>query len=101
MGIAKMPKGGMKLIRRLIRYVAVNYKWSLLAVLVCILITSVTTLTSTLFTRTLIDDYILPLTQMSAFSSITSITRLALAALMVRFTKIIDSIISEERMVMT
>ena len=59
-----MPKGGMKLIRRLIRYVAVNYKWSLLAVLVCILITSVTTLTSTLFTRTLIDDYILPLTQM-------------------------------------
>ena len=64
MGIAKMPKGGKKLIRRLIRYVAVNYKWSLLAVLVCILITSVTTLTSTLFTRTLIDDYILPLTQM-------------------------------------
>ena len=64
MGIAKMPKGGMKLIKRLIRYVAVNYKWSLLAVLVCILITSVTTLTSTLFTRTLIDDYILPLTQM-------------------------------------
>ena len=64
MGIAKMPKGGMKLIRRLIHYVAVNYKWSLLAVLVCILITSVTTLTSTLFTRTLIDDYILPLTQM-------------------------------------
>ena len=64
MGIAKMPKGGMKLIRRLIRYVAVNYKWSLLAVLVCILITSATTLTSTLFTRTLIDDYILPLTQM-------------------------------------
>ena len=64
MGIAKMPKGGMKLIKRLIRYVAVNYKWSLLTVLVCILITSVTTLTSTLFTRTLIDDYILPLTQM-------------------------------------
>ena len=64
MGITKMPKGGMRLIRRLISYVAVNYKWSLLAVLVCILITSVTTLTSTLFTRTLIDDYILPLTQM-------------------------------------
>ena len=64
MGIAKMPKGGTRMIMRLLRYVAVNYKWSLLAVLVCILITSVTTLTSTLFTRTLIDDYILPLTQM-------------------------------------
>ena len=63
MGIAKMPKGGTKLIMRLLKYVAVNYKWSLMAVLVCIVITSVTTLTSTLFTRTLIDDYILPLTQ--------------------------------------
>ena len=64
MGIAKMPKGGTKIIFRLLKYVAVNYKWSLLTVMVCILITSATTLTSTLFTRTLIDDYILPLTKM-------------------------------------
>ena len=34
-----------------------------LAVLVCIAISSVTSLASTLFTRTLIDDYIVPLTQ--------------------------------------
>ena len=63
MGIAKMPKGGTKLIARMLRYVAQNYKWSLLLAIVCIFVTSVTTLTSTLFTKTLIDDHILPLTQ--------------------------------------
>ena len=65
MGIAKMPKGGTKLIMRLLRYVAENYKWSLGAVMICIVITSAATLTSTLFTKTLIDDYILPLTKVS------------------------------------
>ena len=48
---------------RLIRYVLENYKGSILVVLACIVITSLTSLASTLFTRTLIDDYILPLTQ--------------------------------------
>ena len=48
---------------RLFRYVMKNYKFSFVVVAACILITSVTTLVSTLFTRTLIDDYILPLTQ--------------------------------------
>jgi ATP-binding cassette subfamily B protein len=49
---------------RLLRYVMQNYKFSLLTVAVCIIITSITTTASTLFTRTLIDDYIVPLTQM-------------------------------------
>lgn len=48
---------------RLTRYVLKNYRFSCLTVAVCILITAVTTLTSTLFTRTLIDDYIVPLAQ--------------------------------------
>ncbi len=60
-GVAKMPKGGWKTVRRLLSYVLVNYKWSLVEVLACIAITSVTTLTSSLFTKTLIDDYIMPL----------------------------------------
>ena len=38
-----------------------SYKWSLLVVAICILVTTATTLISTLFTRTLIDDYIAPL----------------------------------------
>jgi len=48
---------------RLAKLVFGNYKYSLLVVSVCIVVTSVTTLISTLFTRTLIDDYIVPLTK--------------------------------------
>ncbi|MBR1712026.1 MAG: ABC transporter ATP-binding protein [Alloprevotella sp.] len=48
---------------RMARLVLRDYKFSILTVLLCILVTSVTTLASTLFTRTLIDDYIVPLTQ--------------------------------------
>lgn len=48
---------------RLTKFVMKYYKVSCLAVMACILISSVTTLASTLFTRTLIDDYIVPLTQ--------------------------------------
>lgn len=61
-GKATMPPGGMKIAARLLKIVLSNYKWSLLVVGVCILVTTATTLTSTLFTRTLIDDYIVPLT---------------------------------------
>ena len=50
---------------RLIRLVLSNYRFTCLTVAVCIVITSVTTLASTLFTRTLIDDYIIPLTQVN------------------------------------
>jgi len=47
---------------RLTKYVLKNYRISYLVVMVCILVSSVTTLLSTLFTKTLIDDYIVPLT---------------------------------------
>ncbi|MBR1469298.1 MAG: ABC transporter ATP-binding protein [Prevotella sp.] len=48
---------------RLFRLVMKHYKWLVFTVLVCIAVSSVTSLASTLFTRTLIDDYIVPLTQ--------------------------------------
>ena len=48
---------------RLTRYVMRHYRWHIGAVLVCIVVSSITSLVSTLFTRTLIDDYIVPLTQ--------------------------------------
>ena len=50
---------------RLFRLVMKHYKWMVFTVLVCIAISSVTSLASTLFTRTLIDDYVVPLTQVS------------------------------------
>ena len=62
-GIQKIDAQQRAVIWRLAKYVLSDYKLSILTVLVCIAITSVTTLASTLFTRTLIDDYIVPLTQ--------------------------------------
>ena len=50
---------------RLFAFVLKNYKLSIVTVLVCIVVSSITSLFSTLFTRTLIDDYITPLTQMA------------------------------------
>ena len=57
------PEGSKKVILgRLLGMVFKEYKFSLLTVAACIVISAVTTLLSTLFTRTLIDDYIVPLT---------------------------------------
>ena len=49
----------------MMRFVLKYYKWSIATVLVCIVVSSITSLASTLFTRTLIDDYIVPLTQVA------------------------------------
>ena len=58
---AKMTKESWKTIKRVFAYVFRSYKWSFLVVLACILVTSVTTLASTLFTKSLIDDYVTPM----------------------------------------
>ena len=68
------PRGGQNLtatldeskkntLARLFRIVMKHYQWSIATVLVCIVVSSITSLASTLFTKTLIDDYIVPLTQ--------------------------------------
>lgn len=49
---------------RMTAFVWKHYKWLMLIVLLCIVVTSLTSLVSSLFTRTLIDDNIVPLTQM-------------------------------------
>ena len=46
---------------RLFGIVMKNYKFTILIVLVCVLVSAFASLASTLFTRTLIDDYITPL----------------------------------------
>ena len=63
------PRGGATLkdlrnigtVRRLFRFIFANYKLPLIVVMVCIVISSLTSLASSLFTRTLIDDYIIPM----------------------------------------
>ena len=59
----KTAKNKKATLLRLLKYVLSEYKVSFFVVALCIIVTSVTTLVSTLFTRTLIDDYIVPLTQ--------------------------------------
>ena len=60
-----MPKGSFKgqgkVLMRLLKLVMTQYKWHFLAVTALIIVSVLSSLQSTLFTRTLIDDYILPM----------------------------------------
>jgi len=56
-----MPKGSGKIIKRLVKFIFANYKWAYLVVLLCIVVSSITNVISTMFMQTLIDDYITPL----------------------------------------
>ena len=51
---------------RLFRYIFRNYKVHFLVVVLCIIVSSLTSLASSLFTRSLIDDYITPMTAAAA-----------------------------------
>ena len=57
----KKQKMNTDVLKRIMGYVFRSYKWHFLIVVACIIITAVCTLQSTLFTRTLIDDYITPM----------------------------------------
>ena len=59
---------------RLFGLIFKNYKYRFVIVLVCIVVTALTTLASSLFTKTLIDDYITPLLSQAApdFSPLAS-----------------------------
>ena len=59
--MVKPQKGAFKPIFRVMRYVLKEYRFAFLIVLVCIALAAAATLTMTLFTKTLIDTYILPL----------------------------------------
>ena len=52
-------------LKRLIGYIFKNYKIHCISVLVCIIVSALTTLAAMLFIQKLIDNYIVPLTQMA------------------------------------
>jgi ABC-type multidrug transport system, ATPase and permease components len=64
-GFQKVDKEKRATLLRMFSFVWRHYKWAMLVVLVCVLVSSLTSLVSSLFTKTLIDDYIVPLTQMT------------------------------------
>ena len=75
-----------------------DYKFSILTVLVCIAITSVTTLASTLFTRTLIDDYIVPLTE-AAHPEYSSLAEVLIKLGLILFVGVICSYLYNRLMI--
>lgn len=56
-------KNALHVMKRLLGYVLKNYKFSCIAVVACIIVSSLTTLIATLFIQKLVDNYIIPLTQ--------------------------------------
>ncbi len=69
-GFQRPSKEQKNVLLRMMRFVMKHYRWYILTVLVCIVVTSLTSLASTLFTRTLIDDYIVPLTEAQPLPSL-------------------------------
>ena len=67
-GFQKVGKVKRDVLLRMTAFVWHHYKWMLLVVLVCVLVASLTSLVSSLFTKVLIDDYIEPLTHLSSLS---------------------------------
>ena len=54
-----------KLFKRVWNYMMAGYKWYFVIVVICIILSGVATIIGTLFMRTLVDDYIVPLTKMA------------------------------------
>ena len=57
------PAGKLKLstVARLFGLILQKNKWRIAIVLLCILVSTLATLASTLFTKTLLDDYVVPM----------------------------------------
>ena len=62
-GCQKASKEQRATLQRMFTFVMKHYRWAIVVVLACVFISSITSLISSLFTKTLIDDYIVPLTQ--------------------------------------
>ena len=56
------PRQMVRTLGRVLRYVLKNYKFHCIAVLLCILGSALASVQGVLFTQSLIDDYIVPLT---------------------------------------
>jgi len=59
---AKIDNPG-KIFARVMKYVAKNYKYHCVVVLICIFVSALASVQGTMFTKTLIDDYITPMVQ--------------------------------------
>lgn len=65
----------MKTLKRLMKYIIDGYLWQGIIVVICILISSLATVASTLFIKNLIDDYILPFISESGTADFTKLSQ--------------------------
>lgn len=65
----KADKNTFKTMKRLLAYIFKNYKWHCFITMVFIVISALATVASSLFTKNLIDQYIMPLLLSSAYPS--------------------------------
>lgn len=65
----------MKTLKRLMKYIIDGYLWQGIIVIICILISSLATVASTLFIKNLIDDYILPFISESGTADFTKLSQ--------------------------
>ena len=65
MGANSEVREPWKLFKRVMKYMLGTYKWQFAIVVVCIILSAVATIVGMLFMRTLVDDYIIPLTKMA------------------------------------
>ena len=61
-GFQRASKEQRDVLLRMTAFVWHHYRWLMVVVLACVVVSSLTSLVSSLFTKTLIDDYIVPLT---------------------------------------
>ena len=61
-GFQRASKEQRDVLLRMTSFVWHHYRWLMVVVLACVVVSSLTSLVSSLFTKTLIDDYIVPLT---------------------------------------
>ncbi len=59
----KNQKMSLSVLKRLIKYMISNYKFSFLVVVICIIVGAFATMQGMLFVQSLVDDYIMPLLQ--------------------------------------
>lgn len=63
---ARETKEALRVLGRVIRYMAANYKLAVTAVLACIIVSAGATLKGMVFIQSLVDDYIRPLAQQAS-----------------------------------
>ena len=85
-------KGQGKILKRVLQMVMRRYALQFAVVVACIIITALCTLQGTLFTQTLIDDYILPLVDVANSGGTPDFAPLAQALTRLAIILVIESI---------